>query len=123
MSVPYQDLEVRVLVKSAKQLRKESKKKKNHDSVLKKNAGKNKQSQPDHTNFDNEDCAPPAKVSHSLKMQIQRARNDKKMSQKDLATRCNLPLNTIKSYENGTAVPNNQHLNKMRSVLGVRLKK
>ena len=73
--------------------------------------------------LDSEDYVPEAKISHSLKMQIQQARIKKKLTQKQLATSCNLPISTIKNYENGKVVPNGQILNKLKKVLGVKLQK
>jgi len=63
------------------------------------------------------------KVSHDLKMQIQQSRVAKKLTQQQLATACNLQVAIVKSYENGTAVPNQQQINAMSKVLGVTLKK
>ena len=62
-------------------------------------------------------------VSPDLKLQIQQARQAKKLTQKQLATSCNLPESVIKSYENGTAQANGQELAKMSRILGVKLKK
>ena len=62
------------------------------------------------------------KVSHDLKMQIQQARVAKKMTQQELATACNLQVAIIKSYENGTALPNSQQLTTISKILGVNLK-
>ena len=117
--VPYQDLEVRTIKKSSKQINYAKKDKGKSETVLKYNAGKNKQTSSKNVKYDDDDLPKaPAKVSHSLKMQIQKARTGKKLSQKDLANKCSLPVATIKSYENGTAVPDNQTLNKLRRVLG-----
>lgn len=63
------------------------------------------------------------KVSHSLKMQIMQARSSKKWTQKELAAKIGVPAKTIQTYENGTAIPDNRILNKLRSVLGTKLKK
>jgi len=63
------------------------------------------------------------KVSHDLKMQIQQSRMAKKLTQQEFATACNLQVAIIKSYENGTAIPNQQQINAMSKVLGVTLKK
>ena len=43
------------------------------------------------------------------------------MSQKDLATRLNVPVNTIAGYENGKIVPNNAFIVKIERVLGTKL--
>lgn len=60
-----------------------------------------------------------ATVSASLSKQIMKARQDKELSQKDLATLCNLNFAVIRDYENGTGVPKGNEINKMSSVLGV----
>ena len=62
-------------------------------------------------------------VSHNLQLNIQKARQNKSWTQKQLATECNLSVNIIKSYENGTAVPDYKHLQIMSKKLGVTLKK
>ena len=69
---------------------------------------------------ENEIKAPP-KVNFELKKAIMTARLSKKMSQKDLATRLNVPVNTISGYENGKIVPNNAFIVKIERVLGVKL--
>ena len=69
---------------------------------------------------DNEVKAPP-KVSNELKKSLQQARISKKMSQKDLATKLNVPTKTITDYENGKIVPNNQFISKMEKILNVKL--
>ena len=65
----------------------------------------------------------PKTVSHDLKLQIQQARQAKSLTQKQLATQCNMAESVIKSYENGSAQPNGQELAKMSRILGVKLKK
>ena len=68
---------------------------------------------------DNEMCdRAPEKVSHKLSSQIKNARNSKKLTQKELANRCNLSVKVVQKYENGLAIPNNSELNKLRKVLG-----
>lgn len=53
---------------------------------------------------------------------IQKARNDKAMTQKDLATKiCEKPQ-VVNEYECGKGVPNQQVLAKMERVLGVKLR-
>lgn len=64
-----------------------------------------------------------SRVSFSLRQQIQSARQAKNMTQKQLANLCNLPESVIKNYENGTAVPDPQILNKLSRQLDVILKK
>jgi putative transcription factor len=63
------------------------------------------------------------KVSNELRLQIQQARHQKQMSQKQLAQACNLSESVIKNYENGTAIPNQSELNKITRILGIVLKK
>lgn len=60
-------------------------------------------------------------VNHNLRMEIQKARQQKQLSQKDLAESSNLPIATIRAYENGTAIPNPNELRIMGKVLGVTL--
>jgi putative transcription factor len=63
------------------------------------------------------------RVSRSLSLQIQQARNAMKLTQKELAQRAQIPEAEVKSYENGTAIPNGQILQKINRVLGTTLKK
>lgn len=63
------------------------------------------------------------KVSKELQMQISQARQEKGLTQKQLANACNLAESVIKGYENGTAIPQQKELSKMGKVLGVTLKK
>ena len=63
------------------------------------------------------------KVSISLAKTIQQARIGKGFkTQKDLAIAIGVPANVINSYESGKAIPDNQILQKLRRVLGVKLK-
>jgi putative transcription factor len=63
------------------------------------------------------------KVSLSLAKTIQQARIGKGFkTQKDLANAIGVPANVINSYESGKAIPDNQILQKLRRVLGVKLK-
>ena len=61
-------------------------------------------------------------VTRTLQLQIQQARQVKKLTQKQLAQACNLQETVIRGYENGTIVPNVQDLMKMSKILGVTLK-
>ena len=63
-----------------------------------------------------------SKISTNIKMEIQKARVGKKMSQKELANKINEKVEVIQSYENGKAIPDNRILQKLRRVLGIRLK-
>jgi len=53
---------------------------------------------------------------------IQQARNEKKLTQKELATKINEKQQVINEYEAGKAIPNQQVLGKLERVLGVRLR-
>lgn len=61
-------------------------------------------------------------VSHKLQTQIQQARNQKGMTQKQLAVACNLQESVVRSYEQGTCIPNSQEMSVMSRILGVTLK-
>lgn len=70
---------------------------------------------------DNE-VAPPAKVTMEVGRAIQKGRQLKNFTQKDLATRVNEKQNVINDYEAGRAVPNQQLLGKMERALGIKLR-
>ncbi|KAK9472919.1 multi protein bridging factor 1-domain-containing protein [Dipodascopsis tothii] len=70
---------------------------------------------------DNE-VAPPSKIDLSVSKAIQKGRQDKGLSQKDLAVKVNEKANVINDYESGRAVPNQQLLGKMERALGVKLR-
>lgn len=53
---------------------------------------------------------------------IQRGRQDKGMTQKDLATKINEKPQVIGDYESGKAIPNNQILGKLERTLGLKLR-
>jgi putative transcription factor len=57
--------------------------------------------------------------SNELGKAISKARTEKKLSQVDLDKKCCFQANTIKNYENGTAIVNSNQITKMNSVLGV----
>ena len=63
------------------------------------------------------------KPSMNLRKQIQQGRQDKKMTQADLAKQCNIDASIIRDYESGKTVPTGPHMQKMSKVLGVTLKK
>jgi ribosome-binding protein aMBF1 (putative translation factor) len=70
---------------------------------------------------DNLDSFTTKAVSYTLKMRIQKARVAANLSQKDIAQKINVTQKTIQSYENGTAIPDNQVLQKLRRILKVKL--
>ncbi|XP_048775724.1 endothelial differentiation-related factor 1-like [Ostrea edulis] len=53
---------------------------------------------------------------------IQLGRSEKKLTQKDLATKINEKTQVITEYENGRAIPSQQVLAKMERVLGMKLR-
>ena len=69
--------------------------------------------------LDGDNPPPPPAISHDIKLAIQRARMAKKLSQKDLANRLNLPLKTIKDYESGKAIPDNRVLGRIKRFLRI----
>lgn len=62
-------------------------------------------------------------LSTDFKKALQAARSAKKMTQKQLAQRCNLQVSVVQSYENGKAIPNAQVISKLSRALGVKLPK
>lgn len=114
-----QDTETLVLKKKVPQKMKVT------ETVTKFNAAKNKNvvSDVNAKKLETEEVGKIETVSHSLSLQIQKARLNKKMTQKELAKKLNIPLNTIQNYENGKGVPKGPELQKIGNILGVTLKK
>ena len=61
-------------------------------------------------------------VSLDVSRAIQQGRLNKKMTQKDLATKINEKPTVIQDFENGKAKPNPQVLGKIERVLGIKLR-
>ena len=57
----------------------------------------------------------------TLGKEIQQGRNNKNLTQKQLATILNEKPQVIQQYENGQAIPNPQIINKLQKALGVKL--
>lgn len=72
--------------------------------------------------LDSDDPPPPKTSTIELRVSIQKARNAKKLTQKELAKLINLPANEIAEYENGKKVPTNIVLSKLSKILDVKLK-
>ena len=70
---------------------------------------------------DNEELPVMSTIGLDLAKQIQQARLNKSLSQKDVAKSLNMQLNAYQLYENGTAVNNGAILNKIGTTLGVKL--
>jgi putative transcription factor len=61
------------------------------------------------------------KVNRKLSTTISKARTAKGMKQKELATKINVLPALIQKYENGQAIPDQQVINKLQRVLGIKL--
>ncbi|XP_028408333.1 endothelial differentiation-related factor 1-like [Dendronephthya gigantea] len=62
------------------------------------------------------------RVSLDVGKIIQKGRMEKKMSQKDLATKINEKPSVINDYEAGRAIPNNQIMAKIERAIGLKLR-
>ena len=60
-------------------------------------------------------------VSKNTSLAVSLARREKKMTQKELAQKCNFDVSIISDVEKGTCVYNATHVNKIQSVLGVKI--
>ena len=121
----HQDWNPVILKKTTQQL-KEMNKKNNSSTII---SNKNYNANSNTSNIskkvldDDNDDFKVETVSRSLSVQIQQARNAKKMSQKELAQQLCTQPSIIQSYENGKATPDGAFLAKMSKILGVKLKK
>ncbi|KAL1746986.1 multi protein bridging factor 1-domain-containing protein [Schizophyllum fasciatum] len=68
------------------------------------------------------EVAPPSKVAPSVGRAMQAARQELKLSQKDIAQKVNEKPSVIQDYESGRAVPNPQILGKLERALQVKLR-
>ncbi|KAM0969565.1 hypothetical protein FF1_017818 [Malus domestica] len=94
-------------------------------TIKKFDAGSNKKTAPVVSVKKLEEAAEPAaldRVSTEVRLAIQKARLEKKMSQAELAKRINEWPQVVQEYENGKAVPNQAVLAKMERVLEVKLR-
>ncbi|EDO34641.1 predicted protein [Nematostella vectensis] len=62
------------------------------------------------------------KVSLDVGKLIQQGRVEKKLTQKELATKVNEKPHVIMEYEQGKAIPNNQVLGKIERAIGIKLR-
>lgn len=69
-----------------------------------------------------DDVVQVKKVDANVGKTISRFRQEKKLSQKDLATKINEKPTVVNEYESGKAVPNQQVLGKIERALGVKLR-
>ncbi len=58
-------------------------------------------------------------ISLDLLKEIQQRRGSQGLTQKDLATRINLPVTIINEIESGKAIYNHQHMNKIKRFLKI----
>ena len=58
-------------------------------------------------------------ISLKLRQEIQKKRTSQNLTQKDLATRVNLPVIVINEIESGKAIYNHQHINKIKRFLKI----
>ncbi|XP_068315018.1 multiprotein-bridging factor 1c-like [Pyrus communis] len=94
-------------------------------TIKKFDAGSNKKTTPVVSVKKLEEAAEPAaldRVSTEVRLAIQKARLEKKMSQAELAKRINERPQVVQEYENGKAVPNQAVLAKMERVLEKKLR-
>lgn len=61
-------------------------------------------------------------IPKDLSKRIQRARNDKEMTQRQLAARIFESVSVVADYENGKAIPHSSVLGKMEKILDVKLR-
>lgn len=71
---------------------------------------------------DTDDVVVVKKLDLNVGKAISKARQEKKLTQKDLATKVNEKPNVINDYEAGRAIPNQQLLGKLERQLGVKLR-
>lgn len=71
---------------------------------------------------DTDDVVGVKKVDMSVGKAIQQGRQEKKLTQKDLATKVNEKPQVINDYEAGRAIPNQQILGKLERALGIKLR-
>jgi putative transcription factor len=96
-------------------------KKPNSSSNSNASTGKSWQSNSKINNKDDNEIEKPKKVSTELKIAIQQARMNKKISQKQLASMMCCQPSLINQYESGKAIPNNAFISKLEQKLGCKL--
>eukprot|EP00163_Fabomonas_tropica_P003326 TRINITY_DN1280_c0_g1_i1.p1 TRINITY_DN1280_c0_g1~~TRINITY_DN1280_c0_g1_i1.p1 ORF type:complete len:149 (-),score=49.77 TRINITY_DN1280_c0_g1_i1:190-636(-) len=62
------------------------------------------------------------RVSLDLRLAIQKGRQAKNMTQKQLATAINEKPQVVNDYESGRAIPNNQIMGRLERALGIKLR-
>ena len=59
------------------------------------------------------------KVDENFSVKMKNSRNNKKMTQKELAQKINVKTAVINDYESGKAIPNPKTLNNIKRILGI----
>ena len=72
-------------------------------------------------NQDSDDIKKPAKITTELKIAIQQARINNKLSQKNLASMMCCQQSLINQYESGKAIPDNLFISKLEKKLRTKL--
>lgn len=70
-----------------------------------------------------EDVALAPRITIDLRLQIQRARSSKGLTQKQLAAHMSVPVNFIQNCENGKAAPTGAFLDRLERVLSVKFER
>ena len=71
---------------------------------------------------DDHDTLKVKTVTHSVKVNIQKGRQAKNWTQKDLATQIGERVTVVAEYESGKAVPDERVLNRMEKALNMHLR-
>ena len=66
---------------------------------------------------------PFKKIGLDFRLALQKARQEKKLTQKELAQKLNVTQIVINGYESGKEIPKGNLINQMNRVLGVKLPK
>jgi len=116
-----QDFEVRYLKRKLNS--KELKKKGLVSLQPKTNSGKNIQNKPpENLRLISEEKIKPPRVTREMAMEIQKKRNEMKLTQEQLAIKCGLKKEIIRDYEKGVAIAKQSELAKINRVLKLNLK-